>query len=487
MSSFSYETRAFTLDELIALVEEGRIALPDFQRGFVWDPSQVAELAESVMQGWPIGSLLLLEGPQPFGTVPLRGLEQQISETPDLYLLDGQQRVTSLYRLLTGDHDGEYYVDLDPESPEPMAVRWSRKRTNHEDKVPVSLLWRIAHWGEEIPARFVSALDKRLDQIAPGFTSDTYSVPAIVMNNAIPLEGLTRIFETINRAGEPLDAFDLMVAVLRAGGFHLREEWDLAVSRDKDLAEMEADGVEVLKLIALWRWHDERRNPSKLRRRVLGVRQRDVLNLPADFVAKYWNEAITSYAKALRELREEFGVINRKSIPSLGMIIVLADMIHRDMGIEHRRLWYWRSIVTQSYSQGANTQVLADAREDWDPLSLTEVENHLKFSLDEPARRSRVLRLGLRGLLVLVGAVDVTDGTPLGARLTDVVVDGQCARSTRVLDVALGKLALANASVPREAALNPDGLKSQGFTNENSTLGREYCISRMIADVGGSR
>lgn len=487
MSSFSYETRTFTLDELITLVEEGRIALPDFQRGFVWDPSQVAELAESVMRGWPIGSLLLLEGPQPFETVPLRGLEQSSTNSPDYYLLDGQQRVTSLYRLLTGNHEGEYYVDLDPESAEPMAVRWSRLPTSRDDQLPVSLLWRIAHWDEEVPARFVSSFVNRIDELAPGFVSSKYSVPAIVMNNAIPLDGLTRIFETINRAGEPLDAFDLMVAVLRAGGFRLRDEWDRAVANDSDLSEMEADGVEVLKLIALWRWRDERLNPSGLRRRVLGVRQRDVLNLPADYVADHWGQAISSYAQALRELRREFGVLDRKSIPSLAMVIVLADMISRDLNAENRRLWYWRSIVKQSYGQGANTQVLADARGELEPLSTTEIEQNLSLLFDEPARRNRVLRLGLRGLLIRVNALSAVDGLPLGQRLVDVAVGEHGNWTARVLDRPLGELAIANAPVPREVVLSSEGLSSQGFSAEGYVSGRAKRVSQMIAKVGGSR
>ena len=56
-----------TIDKLIQWIRSGRLALPDFQRDFVWNPGRVVELLDSVARQWPVGSLLLLSGPQPFG------------------------------------------------------------------------------------------------------------------------------------------------------------------------------------------------------------------------------------------------------------------------------------------------------------------------------------------------------------------------------------------------------------------------------------
>ena len=67
------------------------------------------------------------------------------------------------------------------------------------------------------------------------------------MRKGIELEALARIFETINRTGMKLDAFDLMVSVLYPKGFHLRDRWDEAVLQFPVLAEMNTGGLEILK------------------------------------------------------------------------------------------------------------------------------------------------------------------------------------------------------------------------------------------------
>ena len=65
----------YAVRELVALIDDGKLAIPDFQRRFVWRPPQVADLLVSVARRWPIGSLLLLEGPQDFAARALEGAQ----------------------------------------------------------------------------------------------------------------------------------------------------------------------------------------------------------------------------------------------------------------------------------------------------------------------------------------------------------------------------------------------------------------------------
>lgn len=92
------------LTDLVQMVEDGKLAIPEFQRPFVWKPPAVADLLVSVARRWPIGTLLLLEGPQDFAVRPLA--EAPELNNVELLLLDGQQRMTALYRAL-GDHVGD--------------------------------------------------------------------------------------------------------------------------------------------------------------------------------------------------------------------------------------------------------------------------------------------------------------------------------------------------------------------------------------------
>lgn len=66
-----FQQQQYAIDVLVQRVRTGRLALPDFQREFVWNPSRVVELIDSVSRQWPIGSLLLLSGPQPFAIRPI--------------------------------------------------------------------------------------------------------------------------------------------------------------------------------------------------------------------------------------------------------------------------------------------------------------------------------------------------------------------------------------------------------------------------------
>jgi hypothetical protein len=94
--------------KIVGLVEqahEGKICLPNFQRDFVWTREEVADLVRSIVRGYFIGSLLLLRcdpASPPFAPVFLRGAKPPYRETrPDLLVLDGQQRLSSLIYALT--------------------------------------------------------------------------------------------------------------------------------------------------------------------------------------------------------------------------------------------------------------------------------------------------------------------------------------------------------------------------------------------------
>src|SRR5205807_404748 len=94
--------------KVVGLVEqanEGKICLPNFQREFIWTREEVADLVRSILRGYFIGSLLLLRCDQnnpPFAPVFLRGSKPEFQEPrPELLLLDGQQRLSSLIYALT--------------------------------------------------------------------------------------------------------------------------------------------------------------------------------------------------------------------------------------------------------------------------------------------------------------------------------------------------------------------------------------------------
>lgn len=102
MSNFdSTKTR---LSDLVNGIVSGKIQLPDFQRGWVWDDEHIRSLLVSIARAFPIGAVMMLEtgGDARFKVRPIEGLDStQIKPNmADQLILDGQQRLTSLTQVL---------------------------------------------------------------------------------------------------------------------------------------------------------------------------------------------------------------------------------------------------------------------------------------------------------------------------------------------------------------------------------------------------
>ena len=106
------------LKNLMSRAHERRLVLPDFQRDFVWKPSDVVKLLASLLNGYPIGGLLFMENPGMYGHRQLDGVASRGDAPKDTTLiLDGQQRLTSCYRVFFGAMEveryaGRYYFDF---------------------------------------------------------------------------------------------------------------------------------------------------------------------------------------------------------------------------------------------------------------------------------------------------------------------------------------------------------------------------------------
>lgn len=102
------------LDDLLNMVEIGKAQLPDFQRSWVWDDTKICKLIESIASGYPMGAAMFLA----FGGEHFRfkyrvfeGVVSHTNETPEWLVLDGQQRLTTLYQVLKSKMELSYKQD----------------------------------------------------------------------------------------------------------------------------------------------------------------------------------------------------------------------------------------------------------------------------------------------------------------------------------------------------------------------------------------
>src|SRR3984893_17947406 len=102
MAGSTFQTNPFDLHKLLEDCYHGVLQLPDFQRSWVWDEDRIKSLIASVSRAFPVGALMSLEtgGPVNFKPRPVEGAPSEAKQAvPQSLLLDGQQRMTSLYQV----------------------------------------------------------------------------------------------------------------------------------------------------------------------------------------------------------------------------------------------------------------------------------------------------------------------------------------------------------------------------------------------------
>lgn len=88
-------------DSLLHYIDNGDLGLPDIQRPFVWNATKVRDLFDSMYRGFPVGYLLFWENAEINGSRSI-GFDEKVHKIPLLLIIDGQQRLTSLYAVFRG-------------------------------------------------------------------------------------------------------------------------------------------------------------------------------------------------------------------------------------------------------------------------------------------------------------------------------------------------------------------------------------------------
>jgi hypothetical protein len=270
MAGSTFQTNPYDLYKLLEDCHRGVLQLPDFQRSWVWDEERIRSLIASVSRAFPVGALMTLNtgGEVNFKPRPVEGAPAEARNTaPQSLLLDGQQRMTSLYQVTLRNQVVEtvtpknkkvrrwFYIDIhkaldaavDREEaivgvPEDKVIRSDFGREVVLDlstpqgeyaalMYPVSQVfdwdrWQDGfddHWrgNEHEEKRETFRAFKR--QILENFKY--YRVPVISLDRSTSKEAVCVVFEKVNTGGKPLDAFELVTATYAADGHELRKDW----------------------------------------------------------------------------------------------------------------------------------------------------------------------------------------------------------------------------------------------------------------------
>jgi hypothetical protein len=272
MAAATFTTNPVLLETLLRSCENGKLQLPDFQRSWVWAEDRILGLIASISRAFPVGALMTLESGTASAAVfarrAIEGSSPEAAKTePDQLLLDGQQRMTSLYQTCMRQSVVQtitpkqklvrrwFYIDiqksmeLDSDREEAIfTVPEDRKiKTNFDKDIvldlstreaefenmmfPVNQVFEWDSWQEDFGDYWIDRgqPEKRTlfkefkNKVLQNFKS--YQIPVIALAKNTSHEAVCLVFEKVNTGGKPLDAFELLTAMYAAKGHKLRDDW----------------------------------------------------------------------------------------------------------------------------------------------------------------------------------------------------------------------------------------------------------------------
>lgn len=385
MSIFE-DTNPRALKELLGEIDSRATALPDFQRDFVWEPGATQELIVSIANNYPAGSILRVrDTKRVFAAREFEGAPPLDGYKHTFLVLDGQQRLTSLYQAFFGVGDHRYYLDLkkllsgmdfeDAVFHVRATTKWAQAREDFAVQakdllLPLSVLeggaGRFGQWSRKV-ARLLSdreriELEDALDDIEERWikTIDDYHFPVVTLSDSTEPDALCTIFETLNRTGVKLSVFELLTARFWPKNVNLRSLWDRAREQHPIVESFEVDPYYVLQAIAL----ACRKAPS--------CKRGDVLNLTASDIEGWWDKVVAGLAEGLTILRDDCRVMLPKWLPYQTMLAPLAAILARsgmprtaEAGAHREKLkqWFWCAVFGQAYESSPNSQAAKDVTE----------------------------------------------------------------------------------------------------------------------------
>ncbi len=464
MANFYFKPDQPELSTLLEQIQCGELQLPDFQRDWVWDDDRIADLLASVSLGWPVGAVLLLEvgGEVRFkarhfeGSPEAKGRERRL-------VLDGQQRLTSLYlalrsgkpvrtvdrrqkkveriyyfdikRALDPDldrveailslsptkqirSDFNRVVDLDLSSTDleyehfciPATVAFNSGQTRewrrglnekHEHAREVSELW------DEFEANVVTALQN-------------YRLPAIELGRDTSRAAVCMVFEKVNTGGKALDVFELVTASFASDDFDLREDWEARAKRLSKRAVLKSvTSAEFLQAVALAASYSRSIKEGK---GAVGCRRTDVLKMELDAYQQHADAVEKGFVRAAQVLDREC-IFGSDYLPYPSQLIPLSA-IASNLGplfLEEPTRgkilrWYWSGVFGELYGGTTETRFARDMVEVPAWLEGGSEPSTIRDSSFSPTRllslrtKNSAAYKGFMALLLQVGARDFFQG-----------------------------------------------------------------------------
>ena len=402
------------LRRLLDDVNTGKIQLPEFQRSWTWYDNRIRGILASLSQGYPMGVIMRLQYGNESIKFKYRTIEgvKAAGVTPDFLVLDGQQRLTSMFRAtfspdpVTTKTDKKkeiqryYYLDmkacLDDSADRldaVVSVPSDRKiKANFDRDVVLDLSSRDLEYQHEMfPLNIIFDSNAREDW-ADGykdfhsntpecknkykqFRSDVldtitgYKLPVITLDKTTPREAVCKVFENVNTGGVALTVFELVTASFATSEFDLRKDWEVCREiiwgKHEPLSTDVMYGVDETAILTAVTLYTTYLAPT-----ATTCKKKDVLALTFEDYQANKGSLLEGYKLARKFLFSQY-VFRRRDLPYTTQLIPLAAIcavIGKSVFDQPRTRdilaqWFWCGIMGEMYG-GANETRYANDIED---------------------------------------------------------------------------------------------------------------------------
>lgn len=354
-------------DHLFTDIDTGRIKIPKFQREFVWSKEQTANLIDSLVKGFPIGTFIFWKTKDSLREVKNIG-NITLPEVPKgefvQYVLDGQQRITSLYAarkgvIITKDgkdldfRDISIDLELDPDADEDIVFVEPKNGHTHISvyKLLNGSLMDLLDDYDKTQLKKIEIYQKRLK----GYDFSTIVIPEY------PIDIACEVFTRINTGGTELTLFEIMVAKTYDpdSDFDLAREYEWLIENDGSEKDLEDAGFETIPASTILQCVS-----AHIGQR---VRRKDVLKLGKDEFIAAWPTVKDGVFHAVDYIRTHLRIPVSRMLPYNALLVPFTYFFIRNnfespSPKQHKLLtqYFWWASLSSRFSSGVEGKIAQD-------------------------------------------------------------------------------------------------------------------------------
>lgn len=355
--------------DLISEIQKGQIKVPKFQRNFVWSLEKTAKLLDSILKGYPIGTFILWETNERLNDIKNIG-DLELPEIPDdikvQYVLDGQQRITSLYAAFLGakiQKEGEkkitnyadIYVDLDGDVE------------NNDDQIVISekpeegtfiTLHEILNFNDnllEIKEKYTDEQFKRIHQYSQTFS--TYDFSTIVLRKE-DIDSAIEVFTRINTGGQTLTLFEIMSAKT----YDEEQDFDMEDRFQKLLKELEERKYDTISSSVILSVLSLILSKNK------ECKRKVILQLDKQAIIDIWDDVISALKESVDYFRSVYRIPVSAILPYDSLLVPFAYFFYfqkekpKGEQIKFLEEYFWRMSLSFRYSSSTESKLAQDIK-----------------------------------------------------------------------------------------------------------------------------